>query len=149
MDEEIITIDGVIITPLKQINMAKGSIYHALKKSDISFHGFGEAYFSHVNSNDIKAWKIHHKMWLNLIVPLGSVKFVLHDQRENSNSKGNFFEVLLNSVTNYKRLTIPPGVTFGFQGIGNDINLVLNVANIEHDPDEVANFDLESINYNW
>lgn len=143
------TIEGVEITPLKQINKLEGSIFHAFKKSESSFHGFGEAYFSFVNSKQIKAWKIHNKMWLNLIVPIGSVKFVLFDQRKNSKTKDNFFEILLNSETNYKRLTIPPGITFGFKGVGKGINLVLNVASIEHDSVEIKNLDLESIDYNW
>ena len=149
MDGEKVTIDGVIITPLKQIIKSEGSIYHAMKKGDNTFYGFGEAYFSHVNSNVIKAWKIHKKMWLNLVVPIGSVKFVLLDQRENSKTNGKFFEITLNPQNNYKRLTIPPGITFGFKGVGSDINLVLNVASIEHDPDEMQNFDLNIIDYNW
>ncbi len=149
MDDQRITIDGVAVTPLKQINTVKGSIYHAMKKSDPSFHGFGEAYFSHVDSNQVKAWKIHSEMWLNLVVPLGSVKFVLYDQRENFETKGAFFEIILDPKTNYKRLTIPPGITFGFKGMDSDINLILNIASIEHRPDEVQNFDLESIDYNW
>ena len=88
-------------------------------------------------------------MWLNLVVPIGSVKFVLLDQRENSKTNGKFFEITLNPQNNYKRLTIPPGITFGFKGVGSDINLVLNVASIEHDPDEMQNFDLNIIDYNW
>ncbi len=149
MDERLVNIEGVILTPLKQIKKEEGSIYRALKKNEISFHGFGEAYFSFINLNQIKAWKIHSKMWLNLIVPFGSIKFVLFDQRENSKTKGIYFEIMLDPEINYKRLTIPPGVTFGFKGIGDGVNLVLNVANIEHDPDEVYNFDLELIKYNW
>jgi len=149
MDNVTITIEGVSISDLKQIKKSEGAIYHAIKKDESSFHGFGEAYFSFINSKQIKAWKIHKKMWLNLIVPVGSVKFVLIDQRDGSKTLGNFFEITINSKTNYKRLTIPPGITFGFKGIGKGINLVLNIANIEHDPTEVGNLDLEFIDYNW
>ena len=35
--------DGVILTPLKQIYHPKGDIFHAMKASDIGFIGFGEA----------------------------------------------------------------------------------------------------------
>ena len=149
MDETRITIDGITITPLKQIEKTGGSIFHAMKKSELSFQGFGEAYFSHINSNQIKAWKIHREMWLNLVVPLGAVKFVLVDQRKSSKTKDESFEIILGPETNYKRLTIPPGVTFGFQGVGEGINLVLNIASIEHDPDEVNNLDIDTINYIW
>ena len=46
--------DGIILTPLNQIHHPKGDIYHAMKKSDDGFDGFGEAYFSTVHKNDIK-----------------------------------------------------------------------------------------------
>jgi len=138
-----------MITSLKQIKKSGGSIFHALKKNELSFHGFGEAYFSHIDFEEIKAWKIHREMWLNLIVPVGSVKFVLCDQRENSITKGNLFEIVLNPETNYKRLTIPPGITFGFKGVGDKTNLVLNVASIEHNPAEVENMDIKTIEYSW
>ena len=36
---------------------------------------FGEIYFSTVNQNKIKAWKMHTKMKMNLIVPSGEIRF--------------------------------------------------------------------------
>jgi dTDP-4-dehydrorhamnose 3,5-epimerase len=147
MDE--INIEGVILSPLKQIHKEKGSIFHALRKNESSFHDFGEAYFSHIDSNEIKAWKTHSKMWLNLIVPIGAVKFVMVDNRKSSNTFGNIFEVTLNPNSNYKRLTIPPNVTFGFKGVGQQTNLVLNIASIIHDPNEMENIEIQEINYNW
>ena len=53
--------DGVIISPLKRIHHPKGEIFHAIKVSDDGFVGFGEAYFSFVNYNHIKAWKKHNE----------------------------------------------------------------------------------------
>lgn len=147
MDE--INIKGIILTPLKQIYKDKGSIFHALKKGEESFHGFGEAYFSHIDAEETKAWKTHSKMWLNLIVPVGAVKFVMVDRRESSGTKDNFFEVTLSPDKNYQRLTIPPMITFGFKGISQETNLVLNIASIEHDPDEMVNIDINEIVYNW
>ena len=149
MDENNRVIDGVLVTSLLQIEKDEGSIFHGIKKGENSFHGFGEAYFSHIETDKIKAWKMHSEMWLNLVVPIGSVKFVLYDSRKASKTFGLFFEIVLSSMTNYKRLTIPPGITFGFMGVGRGINLVLNVANIEHDPKEVINFPRESIKYRW
>ena len=54
--------DGVILTPLKKIDHPKGDIYHAMKKSDHGYNGFGEVYFSTINKDDIKGWKKHLKM---------------------------------------------------------------------------------------
>lgn len=149
MDRIKTTIEGVWLTPLKQIKTDKGSIFHAMKSIDETFHGFGEAYFSFVNHKDIKAWKIHTEMFLNLVVPIGSVKFVLKDERSDSPSFGKFYEVTLNPENNYYRLTIAPKITFGFQGVGSDINLVLNMASIVHRPEEVSNKELSSIKYDW
>ena len=80
--------DGIILTSLKHIYNPKGDIFHAMKKSDNGYDGFGEAYFSTVNQNVIKGWKKHTKMTLNLIVPMGEIKFVVY----NDNSK-DFFSV--------------------------------------------------------
>ena len=50
---------------------------------------------------------------------------------------------------NYSRLTVPPGIWFGFQGLKVDASLVLNIANIPHDPFEVKRIHKSEINYNW
>jgi dTDP-4-dehydrorhamnose 3,5-epimerase len=143
-----VTIEGVVLTQLKSILHPKGNVFHAMKKSDPGFTGFGEAYFSTVNYGDIKGWKKHLRMTMNLVVPVGEVRFVLHDDRNESSTKGSFFEVCL-SQRNYQRLTVPPGVWMGFKGLGNDLNLLLNLANMEHDPEESENIPLESISYEW
>ena len=95
--------DGVMLTPLKQIQNPKGDIFHALKESDAGFSGFGEAYFSSVGFGEVKGWKKHIKMTLNLIVPVGEVEFVIYDDRLDSPSNGKFFTVIL-SANNYQRL---------------------------------------------
>ena len=131
-----VSIEGVVLTELKMINHPKGDIYHAMKKSDKGFEGFGEAYFSTINKNEIKGWKKHLKMTMNIIVPVGEVTFVLFDDRENSKSVNNYFSVTL-SLSNYYRLTVPPGIWHAFKGHKYDLNLVLNVADMEHQPDEI------------
>ena len=134
--------DGVILTPLKQIYNPKGDIFHAMKKSDIGFDGFGEAYFSTINQNDIKGWKKHTKMTLNIVVPVGNIEFVVYDE----NSK-EFFSIKL-SHSNYQRLTVKSGLWVAFRGIG-EYNMLLNLASIEHDPNEAINIGIEEIKYEW
>jgi len=141
-------IEGVVITPLKQIFHPKGDIFHGMKKSDDGFAGFGEAYFSTIVADDIKSWKKHKEMTLNLIVPVGEIQFVMYDNRENSETKGNYFSVIL-SKNNYHRLTVPPGIWMAFKGIGKTLNLLLNMANMEHDPDEIERKELNDLAYNW
>ena len=58
--------DGVVLTPLKQISNPKGDIFHVMKKSDKGFDGFGEAYFSAINKDNTKGWKKHTEMTLTV-----------------------------------------------------------------------------------
>ena len=147
---EISQISDLLITDLKQINHPKGNILHGMKKNDRGFKGFGEAYFSTIKNGDIKAWKRHDMMTLNLLVPLGKIRFVFYDERENSKTFGFFTEITI-SIDNYKRLTVPPGVWMGFQGLGKEINMVLNIADIEHDSNEQTNISIEesNIKFSW
>lgn len=134
--------DGIILTQLKQIDHQKGDIYHAMKRSDDGYDGFGEAYFSYVNQGEIKGWKKHTKMTLNLVVPVGKIEFVVYED-----IKKEFFSIVL-SQHNYKRLTIKPGLWLAFRGI-EDSNLLLNIANIEHDPSEAVTVETNKISYEW
>ena len=66
----MINLEGVILTPLKIINVSEGDVFHGMKSIDNGFKGFGEAYFSSIKMGMIKAWKRHHIMTLNIIVPI-------------------------------------------------------------------------------
>ena len=140
-----INIEGVILTPLKKITHPRGNILHAIKENDIGYAGFGEAYFSTINPGSIKGWNRHKQMTLNLIVPIGSVKFVIIDDRIVEN---NIVEIEL-SLQNYQRLTVPPGLWVGFQNMYKEPSLILNIADIEHDPDEKDTKSLDEIDYKW
>jgi dTDP-4-dehydrorhamnose 3,5-epimerase len=140
-------IKDVILTPLNIISVAGGDVMHALKSSEVGFEKFGEAYFSSIEFGAIKAWKRHHEMQLNLIVPIGQIKFVLFDDR-NGDKNGVFQEVLL-SPKNYFRLSIPPLVWVGFQGLEKENSTLLNIASIEHSEEEVERKSLKDINYSW
>jgi len=135
-------LDKIILTSLKQIYNPKGDIYHAMKKSDDGYDGFGEAYFSTVHKDDIKGWKQHTKMTLNLVVPIGAIEFVVYDEDTKE-----FFSVVL-SQDNYQRLTVKPGLWMAFRG-KNENNMLLNLASIEHDPKEAINKELSEIKYEW
>lgn len=130
--------DAVKLTPLRRISHPKGDILHGLKASDADFDGFGEAYFSSIHHGEIKGWKKHVSMNMNLIVPVGLVRFHIH-QPDLGTSVG--YDI---GISNYCRLNIPPGYWFAFEGLSTGTSLVLNLANIEHDPEEVFSAALES-----
>jgi dTDP-4-dehydrorhamnose 3,5-epimerase len=139
--------DGVTLTPLKIIPHPSGDILHGIKSSEDSFSGFGEAYFSTINQGDIKGWKKHSKMTLNLIVPKGEIQFVIFDDRDKSTTQGKFMSVSL-SLQNYQRLTVSPGLWVGFKGLSLE-NILLNIASIEHNPTEATNIPLNFLDFNW
>jgi dTDP-4-dehydrorhamnose 3,5-epimerase len=141
-------IEGVMVTPLKIINVPGGDVLHAMKSSDPGYDGFGEAYFSTVELGATKAWKRHQKMTLNLVVPVGSVRFILFDDRSNASSYGWFQQVEL-SKEHYCRLTIPPMIWVGFQGIYDGVSTLLNIANIQHQVDEVDRKEMKEIEFDW
>jgi dTDP-4-dehydrorhamnose 3,5-epimerase len=142
-------IEGVIITPLDVIDTIGGHVLHGMTSTDQGFSGFGEAYFSIVKPGSIKAWKRHHLMTLNLIVPVGEIRFVIFDDRLCSPSTNQFQKIILSRSKNYCRLTVPPMVWLGFQGCDLNANILLNIASIEHSPSEVDRKELNKIDYDW
>jgi dTDP-4-dehydrorhamnose 3,5-epimerase len=142
------TIEGIIVTPLNRISVPEGNVFHAMKRNDPGFSGFGEAYFSSIAKGAIKGWKRHKKMSLNLVVPVGAVRFVMFDDRDDSASYGIYQEVVL-SKENYCRLTVPPMIWMGFQCVDEKTSIVLNIANIPHSQKEQDAKSIEEIEFDW
>ena len=128
---------GARLTELLKIPCSKGDIYHVLKKSDNDFNGFGEVYFTTVIRGVTKGWKRHHRMTLNLVVPVGEVEFKIYNQDRN------LFDCINIGPNNYYRLTVPPLLWVSFTGLNEGLNLIANVASIEHDPCESDNHSLD------
>lgn len=139
-------INDVLTTKLDVIDTPGGSVMHAMKKTSAGYTGFGEAYFSQVDKGAIKAWKRHKEMTLNLIVPVGKIKFILFDDRNASSAQ---FQEIIISKDNYCRLTVPPMLWMGFQGLSDSGSILLNIADIEHSSDEVDKKNIEQIEFNW
>ena len=141
-------IDGITFTALDKIESDAGSVLHFIKNDDPGYIGFGEVYFSTVKKGAIKAWKMHKLMTLNLVVPVGEVLFVFVDQRKKSKTNGEIYKVRLSSNP-YRRMTVPPGIWFGFMGLSSELNLLSNQADIVHDPQEVERKDLNAFQIDW
>jgi dTDP-4-dehydrorhamnose 3,5-epimerase len=85
-------------------------------------------------------------MVMNLVVPIGNVKFVFYQKNQDSLKE---FRVESIGEDNYCRLTVPTGIWFGFQGLSEPVNVVLNVSNIEHNAKEQENMKLCDEIFNW
>ena len=143
-------IEGVVITPLRQIFDERGKVMHMLRSDSPNFKDFGEIYFSCTYPGVIKAWHLHKEMTLNYAVIHGSIKCVLFDDRPDSKTSGRIEEYFL-SPENYSLVTVPPLIWNGWKGIGNEISIVANCATIPHDPDEIERKPAsdKSIPYDW
>lgn len=135
--------DKILISSLKKIPTKGGDIFHALKSSESDFNGFGEAYFSNIDFNNIKAWKRHLKMTCNLIVPNGKVRFVFFDEDLSTN------KIVDIGVDNYCRITVKPKTWFGFKGLNSPSSLILNIADIPHDSNEIERKEINFFNFDW
>lgn len=136
--DDLNVLPPVISTPLRRIEQLKGDVFHGMKASDVGYVGFGEAYFTTIVQGETKGWKLHRRMTMNLVVPLGMVRFYVHDENCGRTTVHDI------GASNYCRLTIPPGYWVAFEGLALSNNLVLNVASLEHDPEEAVNQPLDT-----
>ena len=144
-----VNIEGVCMTQLDVISTQGGCVLHAMKKGDIGYQSFGEAYLSTIEQDVIRSWKQHLRMTLNLVVPMGAVKFVLFDDRPKSKTQFKFQEIVLARDSNYARLTVPPLIWVGFQGSGAGVNMILNLADLSHQENEMLRLAPDKIDYKW
>ena len=142
----VVVLSDILVTPLTQVTALGGDVLHAMKKSDAGYKSFGEAYFSSIHGGAIKAWKRHTRMVMNLVVPIGMVRFVFYLENQQL---GRNFRVVDIGRDNYARITVPPGIWFGFQGFEKPHNLVLNLSSLIHDTAEVERKSVNEIKYDW
>lgn len=138
-----VSLNDILVTPLARMAVVGGDVLHAMKCTDTGYAGFGEAYFSSVSMGAVKAWKLHTQMTMNIIVPVGRVRFVFHLRATDE------YRVEELGEDRYARLTVPPGIWFGFQGMAASNSMLLNIANIAHDPAEVQRAATSEIKFDW
>ena len=143
-------IEGITITPLKQIEDERGKVMHMLREDSPVFKKFGEIYFSFTNPQAIKAWHMHKEMTLNYACIEGRVKFVLYDDRSGSKTQGQIQELIL-TQENYCLVTVPPMIWNGFKGEGTKHSIVANCSTMPHRNDEIIRKPAldKSIPYSW
>ena len=112
--------------------LENGNVKRGLSSSDKSFAGFGELYFSEIKKDKIKGWKRHTKMTVNLLPVIGEIVLYIKRNLLDVPEEVSF------GRDDYKLVCIEPNVWFAFKGI-SDINILANLASIEHDPSEVEN----------
>jgi dTDP-4-dehydrorhamnose 3,5-epimerase len=137
-------LNKIKVTKLSRFSLDSGDVLHAIKNDDPGYIGMGEVYFSFINPKAVKAWKLHYRMTLNLVVPLGMVRFVFLDPQNPITSRVQDI-----GEQNYARLTVPPGIWFGFKGLSDQPSMVTNIADLKHDPNEVTRKSITHFGYEW
>jgi dTDP-4-dehydrorhamnose 3,5-epimerase len=145
------SIQGVSVTVLNEIKDERGSVLHMMRADVPGFIGFGECYFSEVLPGAVKAWKKHLRQTQNIAVPAGRIKLVIFDPREKSVTRGTLNAIELGRPDAYARITIPPGLWYGFACIGETPAILANCADIPHDKmeSEILAFSDSSIPFSW
>ncbi len=131
------SIDGVLVTALRQIVDERGAVLHHMRSDAPEFTIFGECYFSEMVPGAVKAWKRHREQTQHLAVPIGRVRFVVYDDRESSPSRGIIDIMELGRPDDYNRVCIPKGLWYGFTCISDKPALIANCADRPHDPADV------------
>ena len=145
------TIKGVLVEKINEIINPNGSVLKMLNNNSKGFIKFGECYFSEVFSGSVKGWKIHSKQTQNLTVPVGQLKMVLIDLRKTSDTHMKIFEILIGRPHDFYRLSIPPGIAYGFECISKITALIVNCTDTKYDALENQTIPLNdvSIPYSW
>jgi dTDP-4-dehydrorhamnose 3,5-epimerase len=143
-------IDGVVVERLKIMKDDRGAVMRMIRKDSPVFNGFGELYFSTVNTGTVKAWKKHARMTQLFAVPVGSIRLVIFDDRAPSATNGQLWDIECGE-DNYCLIKIPPLLWYGFKGLSASPSLIANCADIVHDPDEITRCPVDdpAIPYKW
>ena len=113
---------------------------HAACSGSPEFVRFGECYFSEALPGAVKAWKRHREQTQQLTVPVGRVRFVLFDDRMSPPGPVGDSRSSSSAVpTRTPSSAFPPGVWYGFAGVGDGPALIANCADLPHDPSEAEN----------
>ena len=74
------------------------------------------------------------------------INFNFIDYRKNSKTYNKLFQIIM-SQEDYFRLTVPPNIFFAFKGLNSNINMLVNIADIPHDPNEIIRKELNEIKF--
>jgi dTDP-4-dehydrorhamnose 3,5-epimerase len=142
---------GVVIFPLREISDHRGAVLHMMRADAAGFTQFGECYFSEIFPGAVKAWKKHTLQTQSLAVPVGNIRLVMYDDRVSSATKGQLTVLELGRPDAYFRISIPPGIWYGFMCTGSLPALLANCTDLPHSKteSEVLPSDDASIPYSW
>lgn len=143
-------IKDVLIVSRNVFPDKRGDVLHMLRADAPFLKQFGEIYFSFINPGFVKGWKKHLKQTQHFAVPMGEIKLVLYDDRQDSPTIGQIQEIEI-GTQNYQLVRIPAQVWYAFKAVGHERAMVANCTDLPHDPQESIQMDIsdKAIPYLW
>ncbi len=144
-------IDGVEIKELTTYPDERGFFREIIRVTDGFFkEGFAQLSHSVMYPGVAKAWHVHRTQIDWWYVPVGNLKLVMYDLREDSPTRGELQEILMGENYPAKVVKIPAGVAHGCKVLGS-ITHLLYVTSKTYDPAEEGRIphDDPEIGYDW
>jgi len=152
------TILGVEVKVLKSFPDDRGFFREVFRYNESLFEDgkFGQWSHSKMCEGVVKAWHYHHKQTDWWYVPIGLLKVVLIDNREESPTFRNRLEFFLGESDSAQikaqtaAVRIPPGVLHGARVLTPEAHLFY-ITSETYDPDDEGRipFNDPEIGYNW
>jgi dTDP-4-dehydrorhamnose 3,5-epimerase len=146
-----IMIDGLNIMPLKVITDERGKIMKMADSNSALFEKFGEIYFSFINPGIIKGWKKHQAAIQLFSVPIGTIKFVIYDDRPDSPTKNELQEIECGE-DNYQLIKMPANVWYSWKTTSTFPAMIASLTSEPHNPTEATSAEINNnsiIPYQW
>ena len=130
---------GVELVPLTAHVDDRGYLIEILRRSDPYFTQFGQVYVvGNPARGTIRAFHKHAHLWDWFFIVRGSAKFVLRDDRPDSQSYEEVASYVIGD-RNPSLLVVPPGVYHGWISLQDDTMLISTGSEVynRENPDEV------------
>ena len=145
-------IKGVRVKSLSKHVDERGWVMEGLRRDDVGFQEFGMVCAARIMPKIVKAWHLHKKQTDNFICLCGSIKIVLYDDREGSETRGRINEFFMGDDQQIL-VSIPAGVFHGMKNMGNKPAMIINTATKAYDKDnsdeERVHPHKNEIPYDW
>lgn len=144
-------IAGVQIKELTTHSDERGFFREIIRITDEFFaEGFGQFSHSVMYPGVAKAWHIHKTQVDWWYVPIGNLRLVMKDLREDSPTHGELQEIYMGENYTAKAVKIPPGVAHGCKVLGGVTHLFY-ITSRTYDPAEEGRIphDDPAIGYDW
>ncbi len=145
-------IKGVKFKKLVRHSDERGFFEEIIRDDEEVVKRFGQLSASKTNPGVIKAFHYHERQDDIWFFPSGNARVVLHDLRQDSESKG-VTEQFFMGEDNPAALLIPVGVAHGYQVLGNEPVVITYLTTESYDPknpdEKRIEFDDPAIGFDW